>query len=259
MLQFSRRPRAFTLGYFALISAYVILSCSILPRVFPTDFLAMERYFGGGFVVLSTLICYLVMTREWSQVDAELARLQDDAVHDPLTRLINRRAFIENLDAAIHRSKRNATRMGLAFIDLDGFKQVNDVYGHTAGDQLLKDVALRLTECIRKGDLIARMGGDEFVVLIEPDKHEGSEMLAKRLLTAFRAPFDVCGRQLDVTLSIGVAFYPEHAAAGELLIRAADMAMYRVKKTGRNGYSIAEPADALAPVHPIPDPQHPET
>lgn len=239
-----RHTLRFTLIYLCSMAAYVALSCQILPVLFPQAFPALAPFFGWAFVLLSTMVWFVMLRAVFLKQSERLARLQDDAVHDPLTRLINRRAFIDNLEAAIHRSSRNGTRLGLAFIDLDGFKQVNDVYGHTAGDQLLVSVAQRLEETIRKGDIIARMGGDEFVVLVEPDRNEGCEVLAKRLLEAFQRPFMIEGHTLDVKLSIGVAFSPEHARGAELLIRAADMAMYRVKKSGRNGYALAETGDA---------------
>jgi diguanylate cyclase (GGDEF)-like protein len=239
-----RHPFRFFLIYFFTTATYVVLSYDIFPHLFPLAFPRFAADFGWAYLLLSSLFWFLILKHESERLRILQARLEDDAVHDPLTRLINRRAFIDNLEAAIHRSKRNGSRLGLAFIDLDGFKQVNDDYGHVAGDQLLVAVSERLSNTIRKGDIIARMGGDEFVVLVEPDKNEGSEMLARRLTEAFRTPFQIADKVLAVTLSIGVAFAPEHALEAERLIRSADMAMYRVKKTGRNNYALAEESDA---------------
>jgi diguanylate cyclase (GGDEF)-like protein len=243
-----RYPIRFALVYLCVSAGYVMLTHQYLPRLFADSFFLWDTYLDGGYILSSTLLIYLVLEHERSRRDALEAKLEDDAVHDPLTHLTNRRAFIGILESAIHRAGRNQSRLGLAFIDLDGFKQVNDIYGHNAGDQLLIAVSERLQEVVRKGDLVARMGGDEFVVLIEPDKNEGSEVLAKRLIEAFQQPFRLAGHSLHVTLSIGVAFAPEHASEAEWLLRAADMAMYRVKKTGRNGYALAEASDVLADV-----------
>lgn len=192
------------------------------------------------YVVLTSLAWLAVLWREHQQLVLRQGQLINDAVHDALTKLTNRRAFIDRLEAALHRARRNRTRVGLAFIDLDGFKSVNDIHGHGAGDLLLIEVAQRLMQTARKGDLVARIGGDEFVVLVEPDKNEGCEMLAKRLISAFRAPFELDGKRLDVTLSVGLAFYPDHGLEANDLMSAADAAMYRVKKGGRNGYALAE-------------------
>ncbi|TDR73863.1 GGDEF domain-containing protein [Paludibacterium purpuratum] len=194
---------------------------------------------GGGYVVLSTGLWWWLLQSEYRRFEQRQAQLINDAVHDALTQLTNRRAFLDNLDTAIYRSRRNNTRLGLAFIDLDGFKMVNDIYGHGAGDLLLIAVAQRLTETVRKGDMVARVGGDEFVVLVEPDKGESCEILAQRLIQAFQAPFDLDGHKVNISLSIGVAFCPEHADEAGQLLTAADLAMYRVKKNGRNGYAVA--------------------
>lgn len=239
-----RYPLRFALVYFCVAAIYVTLTNQLLPLLFPHSFSLWAAYFDWGFIILSSVLIYLVLDHERKRRDALEARLEDDAVHDPLTHLTNRRAFIETLESAIHRSGRSGSRLGLAFIDIDGFKQVNDIYGHNAGDQLLIAVSERLLQTVRKGDLVARMGGDEFVVLVEPDKNEGSEALAKRLIAAFQVPFRLAGHSLDVTLSIGLAFSPEHASEAEWLLRAADMAMYRVKKSGRNGYALADSEDA---------------
>lgn len=199
--------------------------------------------FGWGYVVLSSLAWWCLLRREHRFFEAHQAKLINDAIHDALTQLTNRRAFLSNLESAIHRSRRNHTRLGLAFIDLDGFKMVNDIYGHGAGDLLLIAVAQRLTETVRKGDQVARVGGDEFVVLVEPDKKEGCETLAKRLLLAFQQPFELAGQRLNITLSIGVAFFPDHAEEADQLLTAADLAMDRVKKGGRDGYAVANEAE----------------
>ncbi|MBV8646772.1 GGDEF domain-containing protein [Paludibacterium sp.] len=198
--------------------------------------------FGSGYIAVSTGLWWWLLRGEQRRGEQRQAQLINDAIHDALTQLTNRRAFLQNFEAAIHRSQRNQTRLGLAFIDLDGFKMVNDIYGHGAGDLLLVAVAQRLSETVRKGDLVARVGGDEFVVLVEPDQGESCAALAQRLLRAFQVPFEVEGRQIGVSLSIGLAFCPDHGQEASSLLSAADLAMYQVKKNGRNGYMVASGA-----------------
>jgi diguanylate cyclase (GGDEF)-like protein len=192
-----------------------------------------------GYVVLSSALWWWLLHKEYLRTAQRQTQLIHDAIHDALTQLTNRRAFLQSLEAAIHRARRNNSRLGLAFIDLDGFKTINDTYGHASGDLLLVAVAQRLTDTVRKGDLVARVGGDEFVVLVEPDRGESCAAMAQRLLTAFQTPFDLDGQAVRISLSIGVAFCPDHALEAGALLTAADLAMYRAKKSGRHGYEIA--------------------
>lgn len=159
------------------------------------------------------------------------------ATHDTLTGLANRMLLADRLDQAVTRSARDGTIAAVLLIDLDRFKQVNDSLGHALGDRLLKDVATRLEESIREGDTVARLGGDEFVlVLTELAKHEDATMLARKLLAALTQPFALDGRELFVTPSIGLSFYPQDGTDGASLLRLADLAMYQVKAGGRNGF-----------------------
>ncbi len=159
------------------------------------------------------------------------------ATHDTLTGLANRTLLADRLDQAVTRSARDGTIAAVLLIDLDRFKQVNDSLGHALGDRLLKEVARRLEQSIREGDTVARLGGDEFVlVLTELAKHEDATSVARKLLALLTQSFVIDGRELFVTPSIGLSFYPQDGTDGASLLRLADLAMYQVKAGGRNGF-----------------------
>jgi diguanylate cyclase (GGDEF)-like protein len=167
------------------------------------------------------------------------ARLTKLANIDPLTGLANRNLFMDRLDHALLQADRNRTHLAILFLDLDGFKAVNDAMGHAAGDQLLKYTADRLRACLRKADTIARLGGDEFTVLLEQvdDKQVVSEMAIK-LLDSLRERFKVNGREIFISASMGIAYFPNDATRMEDLLKHADTAMYCAKNQGRDGYSF---------------------
>ena len=162
-------------------------------------------------------------------------RLSYQANHDPLTRLPNRTLFQERLSRALTRANRNQSVVALLFIDLDFFKQVNDTLGHLAGDILLQQVAERLTACVRQGDTVARLAGDEFTVILEDiaEARDGA-VVAHKILTSLAEPFDLQGREANISSSIGVALYPADAGDTQTLVKLADAAMYRAKHQGRN-------------------------
>ncbi|MEY2632660.1 MAG: hypothetical protein RIR00_1314 [Pseudomonadota bacterium] len=161
------------------------------------------------------------------------------AHHDPLTSLPNRVLFYQRLAASIDQAARNHGELAVLFVDLDHFKVVNDSLGHEIGDNLLQQVAQALNLCLRGSDLIARHGGDEFIVLAEAPKVAApAEEIANRLIEALSRPFLIEGNEFYVTCSIGIALYPQHGADGQALLRCADTAMYRAKGAGRNRYEI---------------------
>ena len=159
------------------------------------------------------------------------------AHHDLVTRLPNRALLNDRLDTAIARAQRSQRKLAVMFLDLDGFKAVNDSLGHDLGDRLLKAVAERLQGCIRRSDTLARYGGDEFALLL-PDvgAREDAELIAGKILGCLDDPFPIAGRRLSVGASVGIALYPEAGDLGEMLIRKADIAMYHVKSRGKNAY-----------------------
>jgi len=184
---------------------------------------------------------------------AQIRRL---AHYDFLTGLPNRYLFDELAGHAIAKAGRAKTSIALMFIDLDGFKQVNDVHGHDAGDHVLATFALRLHECLRHSDAIARqvesnaaarLGGDEFIVLIEDFEHPSAlETVAKKIVTAASKPFDLAGPKAKISASVGIAVFPDDGASVDVLRQAADSAMYAAKESGKNAYRFFGPVGRSA-------------
>ncbi|WP_374487040.1 diguanylate cyclase domain-containing protein [Zoogloea sp.] len=171
------------------------------------------------------------MTRELRESEE---RMRHMAQHDPLTRLPNRALFADRLQSALARARRERTQASLMFVDLDRFKPVNDAYGHAIGDKLLIAAAARMRECLREADTLARMGGDEFVVLLPHiDAPVDARRVAERILSALSHPFEVDGLQLQISASIGIGLFPEHGEDDVSLMKSADNAMYRAKDMGR--------------------------
>lgn len=174
--------------------------------------------------------------RDISEHKRRSAYLEHAAAHDPLTGLPNRLLLGTQLSAAIARADRNATRVAVCYLDLDGFKQINDQFGHDTGDAVLIEVARRLKSGTRHGDTVARLGGDEFVLVLA-DLRSAKECVAllERLLEAVARPYaGADGEFSDVSASIGVALYPEDDCDPDVLIRHADHAMYEAKQAGKN-------------------------
>ncbi len=161
------------------------------------------------------------------------------ASHDPLTRLPNRLLFDEQLVLALANSKQYSESLGVAFLDLDRFKVINDTLGHEIGDRLLQQVATRLKQCLRNCDLIARWGGDEFTLLF-PRLHSSEEItkIAQRILDKLSIPIVIENQELYVTASLGIALYPYDGEDAQSLLKHADFAMYRAKQQGRNNYQL---------------------
>ena len=165
--------------------------------------------------------------------------LESLAHFDPLTRLPNRTLLNDRIAQAMGRAGRAQSLLGVCFLDLDGFKAVNDTWGHEAGDDLLIVIARRLEACVRAEDTVARLGGDEFVVLLTAvTDTAGCERAAARILASVREPIDVGGHTVHVGVSIGIALYPQDGDDAETLLRYADMAMYRAKQAGRNRWVL---------------------
>ncbi len=165
-------------------------------------------------------------------------KLQTLAHNDPLTGLPNRTLFYDRLEQGLSLSQRHRQEMAVMFLDLDHFKEINDTLGHDMGDELLKETATRLLGCVRKMDTVARMGGDEFTVIItEMKTPEDVEYVAKNILKALLEPFELNGTRCNVSSSIGIAIYPKHGRDVETLLKNADTAMYQAK-IKRNTYCI---------------------
>lgn len=172
---------------------------------------------------------------EHKKVENELRQM---AYFDDLTELPNRKMLDKHIQKALARSKRYNYNFTLMFLDLDDFKLVNDTLGHDAGDKLLQEVVTRLNECTREEDLIARIGGDEFILVFEETSKEEIEDIAKQIIEAVTPPFNIDGNEAKVSVSIGVSMFPDDGEDKETLIQNADKAMYYAKNNGKNNYKL---------------------
>ena len=183
-----------------------------------------------------------------SEIENNQAKLKHQALHDELTGLPNRRLLEDRLEHSVAAAKRRQTMVAVLYLDLDGFKLVNDTLGHSIGDQLLRQVADRMRRRIRAADTLARIGGDEFTV-IAPDLHrpQDARVLASDLMAELVEPFHINDHELTLTASVGISIYPEHALEPERLIQQADTAMYVAKGAGKNRAEVytADAGDAV--------------
>ncbi len=191
----------------------------------------------NGRVIGSVLVC-----RDVSAARAMEEHIAYSAEHDFLTGLPNRSLLNDRVGQAIALAQRNQNRVALLFLDMDGFKHINDSLGHPAGDKLLQCVANRLQDCVRAPDTVSRQGGDEFIVLLqEVNEPEDAAVALKRLLKSVAESYPVGQHNLHVTATIGVSLYPEDGLDAETLIKNADTAMYRAKENGRQSYLFFRP------------------
>jgi len=197
---------------------------------FPMELSLSEMHLGG----VRYFIGIVRDITERKQAEEKIAHL---AHHDFLTGLPNRAYFSEILAHSIALSGRSHSKLAVMFLDLDGFKKINDTLGHEAGDLLLQGVAQRLGETVRQSDVVARIGGDEFILLLENiASPENAASVAKKIIANLATPFDLNGTPGRVGASIGIALYPQHGESAEELLRRADEAMYQSKQSGKNTY-----------------------
>jgi diguanylate cyclase (GGDEF)-like protein len=174
-----------------------------------------------------------------TRVRARHKKLDRLAHHDHLTGLPNRTLFRDRLEHALVRASRSGRIVGLLFIDLDRFKELNDTYGHMTGDRVLRAVATRLSHVVRGGDTVARLSGDEFTMILEGVEHARSaELVAQKVLQALASPFALDGKDVSISASIGIALYPRDGTDPDTLIKCADTAMYAAKSGGRDRYEF---------------------
>jgi diguanylate cyclase (GGDEF)-like protein/PAS domain S-box-containing protein len=196
-------------------------------------------YFEARIIYLKSDRQVVVIVRDITEQHKSNEVIRKHAHFDTLTLLPNRFLSLDRLSQMLKEAERNHEKTAVLFLDLDDFKTVNDSLGHEAGDKLLIEAATRLNLAVRKQDTVGRIGGDEFIVLLRAltDNHNASD-IAENLLAIFRAPFQINGRELILTLSIGIAVFPENGTDATDLLRNADTAMYQAKASGRNTYSF---------------------
>ena len=195
----------------------------------------------GMFVlsVVGLFVVFRVRKLLLSRMAAE-SELEYMANHDVLTGLESRRLGMERLSLSCAMARRARTKTGLLFVDLDGFKDVNDMFGHQTGDAVLVTIAQRLSSCLREVDTVARLGGDEFmIVLSNINSDENASQVAQKVIDAVSQPIVIDDQQMSVSASIGIALYPDHAQDGEALIKCADTAMYTAKNKGKHQFATA--------------------
>ncbi|WP_418117595.1 EAL domain-containing protein [Variovorax sp. 350MFTsu5.1] len=213
----------------------------VVPMVAPEATTALELFGASPYVAdaetlesLRVIALQIVQYRQRKQAEKTLRFM---ASHDELTGLLNRSALQHELARAIRRSNRQQKQFAVMFVDLDRFKHINDTLGHGVGDEMIKTCGKRLRKLLHDSDVVARFGGDEFVLLMENlDSANDAAVLAEKVLDRCAEPFIIEGRELHVSASVGVSIYPENGGDAETLLKNADTAMYRAKEKGRNTY-----------------------
>lgn len=179
------------------------------------------------------------LIRDISDRKAMEDKIRHQSLHDTLTGLPNRRSFEDRFTLAIKKAKENDEVLATVFLDLDNFKKVNDTLGHDTGDILLQDVASRLSHVLRKGDSICRLGGDEFIIIINNLKTKKNiNPVLRKLQKALKPNFSISNKKISMAVSMGVAFYPLDGKTPKKLEKKADLALYKAKKSGKNKYSF---------------------
>ncbi|MEW6323858.1 MAG: EAL domain-containing protein [Nitrospirota bacterium] len=221
-----------------LISQGMLIGSLTLSSAAPAAFTAEHAEIARE--VADLLSVAIQQTRLYEQVQQHAQKLEFQAMCDPLTGLPNRVLLFDRLQQAIQAGQRYNQSAALFIFDLDRFKEINDTMGHQYGDLLLKEIGPRLRSMLREADTLARLGGDEFGVLLPNTDIDGAIIAARKMLQIFDLPFFAGGRRIEIKASIGIALYPDHGAADDVLMRHADEAMYQAKHS-RQGYAVYTP------------------
>jgi diguanylate cyclase (GGDEF)-like protein len=186
-----------------------------------------------------TVIGLMGITREINELKWTELDLQHLATHDPLTGLPNRYLLIDGMSQTLAHAERSRSIFAVFFLDVDDFKSINDAHGHEFGDLVLQSLAETLVSAVRGSDTVARIGGDEFVIILETlGGRQDAKLVADKILRSVAKPFTLQRHEVKMTVSIGISFHPDNAADAEVLLRASDYAMYLAKGQGKNGWQV---------------------
>ena len=201
------------------------------------DFISTPFELAEGLIRVSNLL-EVRLLHEAARTHGRM--LEALALTDPLTGLANRRLLADRIAMALVHARRNTRTMAVVYLDLDGFKQINNTRGHSAGDALLKMVAGRLVETVREEDTVARLGGDEFVIVLPHlSGAAAAATVASKMIEAVSHQYDIEGQTVTITTSAGIAVYPVQGEDADRLMKNADLALYEAKRAGKNVYRIA--------------------
>lgn len=240
--------------YAAMVLSLISFSIMVISTPYWYEDVYMVIGYLGCMIILP--IFFLSLLKKLHSSNTELAALADKlktmASHDGLTGLPNRYSFQEALSHEVAVAERDRRKLAVCFIDLDGFKEINDSYGHHSGDIVLKTVASRLLTHVRKSDIVARYAGDEFVIVLASADDRDATHVAHKLIADIRSPILVADRSVSVSASVGIAVYPDSGSTANEVMIKADMAMYRCKQLGKNGvlvdgHAVSESEEEAAP------------
>ncbi len=201
------------------------------------EYWAAHRTMGVGLLIV-LIVIPMYFASLVRQLHSALERMRTMATHDTLTGLPNRHSFYEQLRHTLRIAERNSAPFAVVFVDLDGFKPINDALGHAAGDTVLKSVARRLEQSVRKNDIVARFGGDEFVIILSDIHKTAVPSVALKIIDTVAMPHEFNGKTVMLTSSVGIAAYPDSSRSVDELVARADAAMYRSKRAGRNCFCL---------------------
>jgi diguanylate cyclase (GGDEF)-like protein len=227
-----------------LYMAMLISIVGFMVVISQSDYWREQWGFSAGLLIglVALPLYFSSLLKQLNKQNAELKKLYEQmarhATYDSLTNLPNRKHFDDHLAETIASAERDKKSFAVLYLDLDGFKTINDDLGHGVGDKIIEHTARRLEQCVRKGDFVARVGGDEFTILLRDITSFDVSKVAEKTIAALAEPFTIAANALRITTSIGVATYPHDGSNANALIQNADSAMYDAKRSGKNRYRI---------------------
>jgi len=235
----SRKGLFATLGFLGAAGAIVSVHMLSGPPVEASRLPVLFQLIASGALFLLMLFTFARLLEGQNRARAAAEAEAAQAFVDPLTGLLNRRGLEERFEQARAIVERSGESLALYFVDVDDFKRINDDFGHVGGDVMLRQFGQRLRQAVRKGDLVARVGGDEFIVLAIVQDPAHAQLLAEKLVSIYAVPFELDGREVTLHASFGLSVYPQDGEEAAMLMSRADAAMYQAKADGKNGWVAA--------------------